>query len=389
MPERMIRPDVQELVRFEPRDDAFFVSFYLNAHCGKRTAPEQRAAAKALIRRRKIELQERTDLSDGQKKHIHRDLDRLRERTEQLLARPHSYKGLVIILSSPIGYERTWQLPYPVRDALIIDRTPYTRPLFGVLDEIRTAGVVLVDRRHVRFFEHDLGRVEEIAAIEDDVPGKVRIAGWYGLEEKRVLRHIEDHVHRHLQHAADSFFRLFRARNWDRIIVGAPRDVLPRFLSLLHPYVRERLAAEITAEPEAVDAQTIQSLTEEILRKADREEEAALVQRIADEVHRNGNAVCGLRNVLRAVNVGAVEILLVEEDYTEAGVVCNECGLLDVAGETCPMCGARLNPVDDVVEECVEAAVHYGARVRHVPRDIAGDRLDRIGALLRFRLDAV
>jgi peptide chain release factor subunit 1 len=39
-----------------------------------------------------------------------------------------------------------------------------------------------------------MGEIEEQTEILDDVPPKVRGAGWYGLSEKRIERHVEDHL---------------------------------------------------------------------------------------------------------------------------------------------------------------------------------------------------
>jgi hypothetical protein len=49
----------------------------------------------------------------------------------------------------------------------------------------------LVDRTRARIFEIFMGEIEEQTEILDNVPSKIREAGWYGLSERRIERHAD------------------------------------------------------------------------------------------------------------------------------------------------------------------------------------------------------
>jgi hypothetical protein len=78
----------------------------------------------------------------------------------------------------------------------------------------------------------------------------------------------------------------------------------------------------------------------------------------------------GLQACLAAVNVGAVETLVVPYDGLVPGYECGRCGALGLAADCCPDWGTAALPVPDLIEEMVSHTLEDGGRVlvvRNVP----------------------
>ena len=87
---------------------------------------------------------------------------------------------------------------------------------------------------------------------------------------------------------------------------------------------------------------------------------------------------------LAAVSERRAEVLLVSDGDEEEGWRCPDTGALAAVGPTSPLTGARMDRVDDVVEDAVDLALETGCRVVTCTGNADLDVLGRIGALLRY-----
>jgi peptide subunit release factor 1 (eRF1) len=130
-----------------------------------------------------------------------------------------------------------------------------------------------------------------------------------------------------------------------------------------------------TATPERV-LEAARPRFEELERK--RETEA--LERLGERGAR------GPEEVLVALNERRVETLMLDENFSGAGVQCPECGWLGPEGERrCPVDGTSLVILDDLAEAAIELALQQSAEVlalRFDPDALAAD--GGIAALLRF-----
>jgi peptide subunit release factor 1 (eRF1) len=88
--------------------------------------------------------------------------------------------------------------------------------------------------------------------------------------------------------------------------------------------------------------------------------------------------------VLAALAERRVGTLLLSQGFSEGGWRCPTCDNLFAKGPTCPVDGATMVHLDDVVEEAVQQALAQGARVEVCIGNADLDVLGRIGALLRY-----
>lgn len=120
---------------------------------------------------------------------------------------------------------------------LIINNSPYLKPLEKVLGKDKKYLVLLVDREKARLFTVHLGKIEEQRNFfNDQVPQMVKAKKIdYGREDK-IFRHIEEHLHRHLQLVAQVVHEFSKGKNIKFLIIGSHEELLPKIReNLLYP----------------------------------------------------------------------------------------------------------------------------------------------------------
>jgi len=125
-----------------------------------------------------------------------------------------------------------------------------------------------------------------------------------------------------------------------------------------------------------------------LLREALDLRRRSLVREVLNQAKSNLRGVTGLRRVLRSLELGEVQTLLVGHNYTAHAVECEGCGHLDahMVGY-CPLCGRATHTLDDVMDAMVSAAIRRDIELFYIKDDPEFDSAGNIAALLRFRAD--
>jgi peptide chain release factor subunit 1 len=290
-------------------------------------------------------------------------------------------RGVAVFSSSHANLWRAVPLRQPVRDRASLGPRPNVVPLEALVELAETSCVTIVDREKARILVTTLGEVEEVTDILDEVPGHHDQGGW---AQRRLQRHIEDHVQRHLKNVADALLRLHQRRSFDHLLLAGPDEVVAELQRNLHDYVRRTKARRLPVAMSASPAEVLERVMEfELGLEARREREA--VERVVGETEGGtGRAVGGIAETIDALERGRVETLVVSSDLRADGVRCPSCGHVAVEGERCSACGAATERAPDLVEEAVEMALRQRCRVETVADGAGLARLGGIGALLRF-----
>jgi peptide chain release factor subunit 1 len=275
----------------------------------------------------------------------------------------------------------------PFRPEVIVADRPAIAPLLGVFDDFKRIAVCLVDRRGAKLYEYFMGRMEEIWVLSDDVPGRMKFAGWGGYEEGHIQRHVLAHEYAHFKNVAEVLFEQFKVRGFDWLFLGIKTEAREEMERTLHTYVRERLKGYIEVAPPATDAK-VKRLTQELAQKLKSEDDAKLAERLVQTASGRGLAVAGLQKTLEAINMAGVATLVVKRGASQKGLVCQGCGMLGLKRSDCRNCGDGMEQIDNVIERAEAAAVAQGAVVRHISADSVLDKADGIGAFVRFPLRA-
>jgi peptide chain release factor subunit 1 len=310
------------------------------------------------------------------------DLERISGWVRAGFDRSH-VRGLAFFACSADGFFDVVESPLAMSNEIVVNHTPYVRPLESILQAYERFAVLLVDRQRARLFRFEVGQLTEHTEVFDAAPrGDQAGHPGQGSRAAHVQRHSDEVAHRHLKHAAEVTFAELQQRPVEHVILGGPQAVVVELEGLLHPWIKERVADRLviatTAGPDEV-RQAALTVEAAVARRS----EAALVDRLRNAVGA-GRGVGGLEATLAALVERRVDLLLVSEGYTTEGWRCRSCRYLGPLGRRCPLCAKDMDLVDDVVEEAVEEALANKCRVQMVRENADLDVLGRIGALLRF-----
>jgi peptide chain release factor subunit 1 len=374
-------PDRDELRRLSELqlDRPVVLSLYLDLDPAEFATPPARATAvRSLLDEADRRLRDRDGLSHQDRADLETSLERARTLLERDLPAQGAH-ALAVFASQAANLFEAMKLPRSVRNRVEIGRSPLVGPLARLARRARWCDA-LVSRRDARLFRGSPDGLREIEQIHDLVFGQHDRGG---LSQARYQRGIEKEKDDHLKHTAEALMRHYKRRPFQRLILGGPREVVADFESKLHGYLVERLAGRIEVDVERSTPEQILSAAQPRFDELDEEREVEALERLGEA----GRAASGLDATLRALNERRVETLLLDEQFSAAGVSCPQCGWLGAGDDrTCPIDGRELDQLDDLTDAAIELALQGAAEImamRH-RRDEFEQRVGGIAALLRF-----
>jgi peptide chain release factor subunit 1 len=294
--------------------------------------------------------------------------------------------GLATFSSMPADLWQAWFLPISALDRLSYEPHPLVIPLLALIEDHERYVVAVVDKESARLLTVFEGVIESRQAFTDFVPGKHDQGG---PAQARYQRHHETHVLWHVKRVVQQLSELLRNREFDRLILAGPEEATTELREQLPHELQRRLVATVPAEMDAGDA-LILRMTQQIEQRVERDSEAGLVTELIGAWKANGNGVCGIAPTSDALYLRQVNTLVIAEGLTVAGSECPVDSRLEPGRpEECPMCGAEMTPVGDLIDRAAQQTLEQDGRVE-IAHEAAAERLraecDGIGAVLRFRL---
>ncbi|HEV7824323.1 MAG TPA: hypothetical protein VGP02_05415 [Mycobacteriales bacterium] len=358
------------------------VSVYVEVPVDPRDRKDLRGRTVGLLQQ--IESLERgDDLDHDARMSVRGDLTRIRE---AVATDEFDSRGVAFFSCSGADLFEEITLPRPIHDQVMVDQTPWVRPMLAVLDEYHRCGVVIVDTRSAQVWELYQDELREEERVRDKYVRKDDLAGgWQGYAEWPVRNRAAELSLRHFRHVASVLANLDRTQRYDVLVVGGHAPELPLFLDRLPRHLREKVIGTFEVDPNTVDRGVIKEHAGRILEEYEREQERRQVAEVLERAAEGRPAAIGLRQTLWAGSMSAVRHLLVQENATEPGRVCDNCGWLGLTGDACPVCGTGLRHTPDVIDELVQAVIDESGTVEHVRADTEL-RQHVVVASLRFPL---
>ncbi len=404
-----LKRSLETLISFE-MGEFYVTSLYLKLSSQHRQNNMYLKIFKNLVRKKKKEIQNRI-FAENTKKSIEKDIEKI----ESFLSDPNNLKdcGAISIFScSAKNLFEVIKLPYVYRNRLMIAPDPLVREIVAIDEEFGKIAVLLVDRKHVRYFLMDIVNIyEKIDFLEPLATrshrfhsGGAALKGAEGmfqlklpsrraapnmiqhsLGEWRFHMRIKEEWHRILKIAADALFEDWKLSKFDKLIVGGLQERgLREIENHLHPYLRERLIGFIDVNPSEAKLSQIKEKAVDLLLRKDREEEKYLIEEL-EELQGKGLAVNGTSAVLDMVAIGNIRLLLVPEDFEKPGYLCPQTHLVFLKPR-CPLVDEEPIPIEDIVDEVIEEALEQRAKVEVIVDSHLQKKIDGLAAFLRFSL---
>jgi len=295
-------------------------------------------------------------------------------------------KGLAVLSSSAISFWREYHFGIPVKNELIVDKTPYMKPLIDILDNYQRYAVLLVGKESARIFVIHLREIVEYGEVHTaDVPGKHKKGGWAALAQNHYERHIDYHVGMHLKEVIEKLDSFLGGEYIGRLILGGSDEAVSMVTGMLPKTILDKVIGTVKVEMFAKGPEVLAKV-EPIVIEYEKNKEKETVDALVTGAMKNKNAVLGLEDVLHALHQQKVMKLVFLKELKASGYSCNSCGYLTVQkADPCPYCKGEMDMVDYLIDLAGEKAIGQGARVDVLTED--NEKLREaggIGAFLRF-----
>jgi peptide subunit release factor 1 (eRF1) len=411
------REQIHELAQFEDQG-ACALSFYFQPAAPRNRAHKEEAIlTKDLAREALRQLESKTNSknrsksnsknnsqsqSQGQSKDkcesARADLDRIVRLSQDL--RGSGARAKAVFACSAQGFWREYDLPAQLGGTeLLVDRHFHLKPLAQLLGASPSLCIVLVDRHRARLFDLHLGELTEREGFFHPLSRRGRGDGFAGYDGGHAERRVADEARHHFKFVADFLKDALDNNNKDKNknkdkyngkfenwILGCQETLWPQFEPQLHPYVAQKLLGRFSTDVAHVRSQEIRSHAEQIFADAQQTRCQEAVRETMNQARSNARGVTGLRRVLRSLEAGEVQTVLLGQNYHAQAVECSGCGHLDAhLVSFCPVCGRETREVVDVAEAILPWVIRHDIELFYVKDDPEFDKVGNIAALLRYR----
>ena len=379
------REEIRELAQFRTNgDEGWALSFYFEPHTPQnKSHREETILAKDLVRKALREAEKNSKNGSTRA-----DLNRILELAENLHGNQARARA-VFACSSP-NFWREFDLPPQLPGTqLFVNRQFHLKPLSVLLGAQPRLCVVLVDRHKARFFDLRVDELKEQEGMFRTLPARPgRSDGFAGYDGGHAQRRIDDEALHHFKGVAEHLSTAWEKGFYEKLVIGCHDNSWHELEAQLHPYVKKVLLGHFSADLNRITNDQIREEAGRILRESLDQRCKDLARESISQAKSNARGVTGLRRVLRSLELGEVQTLLIGDKFSHLAVECTNCGHLDAhMVRACPICGHETREIEDVTEAIIPAAIQRDIELLYVKDDEEFDRAGNIAALLRFRAD--
>jgi peptide chain release factor subunit 1 len=347
-----------------------FVTLYLNA--------EGEKAEKFLTRREREclnALKEEKELKQTFQKNIEdiREFLKAGRKSEKT-------KAFAIFSSSPNNFFEGYFLPMEVENQLIVDTSPYIRPLALLQEEWESLAIVLLDHSNARLYLISSAIIQDTKKMHKDIMNKHKKGGWSQMRFQRLRKGAIEQFFKEVVEYLEDFLEKEKVR---RIILAGPGNAKKEFEEFLPDHLKNNVIATIDQDMDVPEGKLLSDSLQDFFKK-EREEENEMVANLRAEILKGGLVAYGLDDTLNAVIEGRAELLLINMGKKAKGWKCERCNIFKSGtSKTCENCGEEVFTVD-VIEELVESAKEMGTTLEFIKDNEFLEELGGVAAFLRY-----
>ena len=376
------RETLREIAAFQsPVHDA--VTFYFQPAVPQDKSHRQEAIlVKDLVRNAILAAEK-----EGKNGDLRTTLNRILALSEHLHG--NQGKAKAVFACGSQNYWREFDLPSHLPSTrLIVNQRFHVTPVTGLNDAMGKVSVALIDRTKARLFELQMNEIREVADLINEVTRRGRSDGFLGFDAGHVERRVDNEIAAHYRRVGERLMELYGNGQAEYLVLGCHDEARNDIERELHPYLHQRLIGHFVAEPAVVSPDEVRQNAKRLIAEHRARTRQEIVGEVLDEAKADNRGALGLRRVLRALQMGEIQTLLVERSFRASGTECTNCGYLDMAhAKVCAVCSHPMRQIDDLADAIIGRGLSAGADVIYVPENADLQRHGNIAALLRFRAE--
>jgi len=356
-----MKNELREIIRelseiYDKNSKDTYISVYLNKKDDKKYLEKRVNTCKSL-------------LDNDEQENFIKTIDKINEFLKSNIS-----DNIAIFASHIHNFFKSITLHIEVNNSFIVDSSPYIRPLARILDELKPFILVLLNSNHAKIFSIYLGQIEE-RNLSSDIMNRHKKGG---MSQARFQRIRKGAIHDFFSEVAEILEKFSN----EQIVLAGPGPVKINFKDRLSKNLQQRVIGVID-----IDMNDEKNLIKESIHLISEKEETVsrkAVEHLKEEILKDGLAVYGMDDTLKAVKNGQIELLIVEKDYKLKGCICEHCQIVKAGPiKDCPVCGAPVSEAD-IIEEIIEFAERTDAEIEFTD-DEEISKLGHIGGILRYK----
>jgi len=286
-----------------------------------------------------------------------------------------NYENIAVFASYKQNFLEYINLDVNIDNLLIVDSSPYIRPLAKIIDEWESFTLILIDSNSARIYSISLGEIDNVKKLSSEIMNKHKKGG---MSQARFNRLRKGSINNFLTEVIDAL----KKRVEKQIIIAGPGLTKKKFYEMLPKILFDKVVDLID-----ININNEKELLKEsfyIISRKEKRESYEAVKQLKQEILKEGLAVYGVKETLNAVKNGQVELLIIEKNYKLNGWICENCQIVEEGKKRlCPYCSKKTSEVD-VLEEIIEFAERTDANIEFTDEKEIAD-LGHVGAILRYK----
>jgi peptide chain release factor subunit 1 len=284
---------------------------------------------------------------------------------------------------------RAYPLAVPVPDQVYTSDQPVVNPLAELLDDYGGYGVVLVDKQGARLFFFHLGELREQEGVLGEVVRHIKRGSASSMVGRRGgmaghTHEADEVVDRNMKESVEFAIHFFEENHVRRVLIGGTDENQAMFRNLL-PKAWQSLVVGTFPMGMIASHTEVLARAMQIGLEAERRREERMVEVAINASAKGGAGLTGIDEILKAALGGRVQTLLVFEGYHQPGYRCKNCGYLTTIKQAaCPVCGAEIETIADMVDLAVRSVMQNGGEVEVIHHSPALKGVGNVGAILRY-----
>lgn len=376
------RDEIKELAEYESPQQCALTFYYQPSVPKDQSHREEVITLKDLVREALREADK-----GGRNECARADLNRILDMADNMHG--NGGKAKAIFADSANGFWREFDIPPRLEGhKIVVNRKFHLKPLVPLVESNPRVAVCLADRTKARLIDYHMGEGREILDFFNELPRHGEGEGWAGYDAGHIQRAAAENTKQHYKRMNDILMKMYERGGWDAIAFGCRDESWPEIEDVLHSYVTENLLGHFRIDPKVASIDAVVEGVERLLRERDTARRDELIKQVIGEAHRNGNGALGLRRVLRSLETGEMQTLLLGDKFSASGSQCTNCGHIEMGhNEKCSLCGQDAKQISDLADLLISEAMRNGIDIVYVRGDEEFDKAGHIAGLLRFRAD--
>ncbi len=289
-------------------------------------------------------------------------------------------RAMAIFSSVPKNFFEAYMLTLEMENQLIVDTSPYIRPLAMLREEWESFAIALLDHKNAKLFLISSAVISDTKKMHKHIMNKHKKGGWSQMRFQRLRKGAIEHFFKEVSEKLEEFLEKEKVR---RIVLAGPGNAKKEFQEFLPEHLKKKIIATIDEDLDVPEGQLLSDSLHDFFKK-ERQEEIEMVQDLRAEILKGGLVTYGVDDTLKAVTEGRVELLLINMGTKVKGWKCERCDIFRLgAVKKCELCGNDVFNVD-VVEEMVEASESMGTTLEFIKDDQFLEELGGVAAFLRY-----